>query len=543
MPFFNNSWDYTECFCDLCLGGFHKWLEEKYGNLDALNEAYWSAFWSHRYSRFDEVDPRDGTIDASGLDWRRYVAGQTVDYFRVETEPLKRLTPHLPITTNHMGTHKTNDYDLLRSEIDVVSQDMYPGYRTDHCDLPGAAAACSFELDFIRCIGGEARRWFTMESAVDSRGLWGGRFGLKPDGAHGLEMLQHMAHGSEGTIYFQWRKGRGGSEKFHSAVVSHTGGENTRVFGEVQKWSARHGRLDKVLGSLNRSDVAIIYDTETNWAADSSEFQRAANDFGMGSRFYLNHIQEWHRPFWDRGISTDVVDFKADWADYKMVVLPLAYVIDQARAEKVKDYVANGGHIFSGYYCGTVNATGLCHIDSAPGLGLDEIFGIWAEEYDLLRPETRFAASSKSRESALPLSYKIRFINGHIHARDAEVLAVCDEGLFVGKPLLTRRRTNNAVAWFLGSAVDAAAFSSIVGTACREANIEGWLPDSEALPEGVTVQTRYSAEKTYRFFLNFTPQNVSVSTGGRELTDLESGLVAGEAIELGPWGNCVMVES
>src|SRR5690606_33864326 len=34
-----------ECYCDLCLASWHRWLEERYGSLQALNEAWWTAFW------------------------------------------------------------------------------------------------------------------------------------------------------------------------------------------------------------------------------------------------------------------------------------------------------------------------------------------------------------------------------------------------------------------------------------------------------------------------------------------------------------------
>ena len=38
---------------------------------------------------------------------------------------------------------------------------------------------------------------------------------------HMLASMQAVAHGSDSVQYFQWRKGRGGSEKFHGAVVDH----------------------------------------------------------------------------------------------------------------------------------------------------------------------------------------------------------------------------------------------------------------------------------------------------------------------------------
>ena len=36
---------------------FRRWLRERYGTVDALNEAWSTAFWSQRYDSFEEVLP------------------------------------------------------------------------------------------------------------------------------------------------------------------------------------------------------------------------------------------------------------------------------------------------------------------------------------------------------------------------------------------------------------------------------------------------------------------------------------------------------
>ncbi|MFW5870507.1 MAG: Beta-galactosidase C-terminal domain, partial [Candidatus Sumerlaeota bacterium] len=160
-----------------------------------------------------------------------------------------------------------------------------------------------------------------------------------------------------------------------------------------------------------------------------------------------------------------------------------------------------------------------------------------------LRPGTVLAGSSTDENAGFPEQFDIRFINGHIHARDTRVLAVCEEGLFAGKPLLTCRKEGEGSAWYLGSCVDPAGLASIVAAACKDAGVRGWREDREALPEGVTVQTRHSAEAAYHFVMNFTSKVVSMPLGGRELTDLESGVLVSNTLTLEPWANRVMVEA
>ena len=70
-----------ECHCPLCQEAFRKWLKEKYQTIDQLNQCWNTAFWSHTYRSFDEVEspsPRgEQFIHGLNLDWRRFVTDRT----------------------------------------------------------------------------------------------------------------------------------------------------------------------------------------------------------------------------------------------------------------------------------------------------------------------------------------------------------------------------------------------------------------------------------------------------------------------------------
>ena len=65
-----------------------------------------------------------------------------------------------------------------------------------------------------------------------------------------MSAIQTVACGADGVQYFQWRKGRGGSEQFHGAVVDHDGRDATRVFNEVPATNEALAALTPVGGSL-----------------------------------------------------------------------------------------------------------------------------------------------------------------------------------------------------------------------------------------------------------------------------------------------------
>ena len=138
-----------ECHCELCQRAFRDWLKARYGTLDALNHAWWTGFWSHTYTDWEQLhSPTElGETSVHGLTlaWRRFVSHQTADFLRAEAAPLRRLTPHLPVTTNLMELFGGLDYFELAREIDFASYDSYP--RWGGPDPEGLALGAAFNFD------------------------------------------------------------------------------------------------------------------------------------------------------------------------------------------------------------------------------------------------------------------------------------------------------------------------------------------------------------------------------------------------------------
>ncbi len=76
-----------ECHCNLCQEAFREWLKKKYNHdLDALNAAWWTSFWSHTYTDWSQIESPspigEHTIHGLNLDWKRFVTDQTISFFR-----------------------------------------------------------------------------------------------------------------------------------------------------------------------------------------------------------------------------------------------------------------------------------------------------------------------------------------------------------------------------------------------------------------------------------------------------------------------------
>lgn len=103
-----------ECFCAKCRAAFREWLKKKYASLDNLNHEWWTAFWAHTYTDWEQIEPPStiGEIRTHGLtlDWKRFVTDQTIDFMKHERDVIKSITPNIPVTTNLMGFYNILDY-------------------------------------------------------------------------------------------------------------------------------------------------------------------------------------------------------------------------------------------------------------------------------------------------------------------------------------------------------------------------------------------------------------------------------------------------
>ena len=125
----SNEYNGGECHCDLCMEAFRRWLQRKYGTLETLNHAWWTAFWSHTYTDWAQIRPVEPSIHGLMLDWQRFTTDQTADFLRCEVEPLRRITPDVPITTNFMGVSQTLDYRVLAKRRWTSSPGILPHWH------------------------------------------------------------------------------------------------------------------------------------------------------------------------------------------------------------------------------------------------------------------------------------------------------------------------------------------------------------------------------------------------------------------------------
>ena len=367
----HNRFDYSED----AEHAFQQWCEERYGTIDAVNDAWGTAFWAQRMNDFSEIVPPrfigDGNFMNPGklLDFKRFSSDALKAFYIAERDTLAEITPDLPLTTNFMvsASGSVLDYDDWGREVDFVSN--------DHYFIPGEAHLD--ELAFsASLVDGIARKdpWFLMEhstSAVNWREI---NYRKEP-GQLVRDSLAHVAMGADAVCYFQWRQSKAGAEKFHSAMVPHAG-EDSAVFRDVCELGADLNKLsdEGILGSrLAKSRVAVVFDYESEWATEHTATPTQ----------HVHHVDEplaWFRALADQGVTADVVPVRGAWDDYEMVVLPSVYLLSEETTRRVRDYVVGGGRLVVTYYTGISDEKDHVWLGGYPG-SIRDVVGVRVEEF------------------------------------------------------------------------------------------------------------------------------------------------------------------
>ncbi len=430
-----------ECHCDLCQEAFREWLKKEYHNsLDELNFKWWNGFWSHQVTDWSQINsPKfrgENHVSAMKLAWRRFVTDSHISFFENEIAPLKEITPNIPITTNFMKMYDGIDYQKFAKHLDLVSWDNYPAW--DKGNNLNEAMDTAFVHDAFRTMGG-GKPFFMMES-TPSLVNWHDVNKLPRPHRQELSSIQAVAHGADSVQYFQWRKSRGGHEKFHGAVVDHCGHENTRVFKEVSHLGEVLEKLSDVVGEKCHSKIAVICDWENGWAVKSF------CGYNNLERDYYHECTKWYAPFWKRGISVDIISMEDDFTKYDIVIAPFLYMLKDGTLERIESYVKNGGGFVATYLSGIVDKDDLCYLGGFPGSKLKDVFGIWVEETDSL-PE-----GMKNTVSFNGKTYDAINFCDILHANDAKVLGEYKSDFYADFPAVTENNYGDGKAYYVAFA-------------------------------------------------------------------------------------------
>ena len=485
------------CYCDTSAAAFRTWLQGRYVTIDALNAAWGTAFWSQRYGQWNDVLPPRTTRSAGNpaqlLDFKRFSSDALLDYYRAETALLRQHS-RVPVTTNLMVTAHitTQDYFRWAPELDLIANDHYLDHR-----LPDPLAELAFSADLTRGLA-DGAPWMLMETST-SAVSWQPVNHAKRDGELTRTVLGHVARGADSICFFQWRASVSGAEKFHSALLPHSGTVGVGWAQSVEL-SALLDRLTPVVGSRVLTRAAMVFSWLAWWAAEGDSQPSSLLR-------YLPEAHRYHRALRALGVTVDMVAPGADLDGYDLVVVPTLYTLTDAEAASIVRAAESGSTVLVSPFSGIVDEHDAIRPGGYPG-AFRELLGLTIDEFRPLAAETSVALSSGARGSIWSEAVRVT---------DAEVIATFVDGPAAESPAITRRAVGDGSAWYTATVLDDDGLTSLLRRLCAEAGVA-----VVELGPDVDVVTRRSPLADFAFIINHRAQPITVPYAGLDLVSGET---------------------
>jgi beta-galactosidase len=518
------------CYCDFCQAGFQEWLRSKYGSLEKLNQAWGTVFWSQTYTDFGQIpvplpsggDPNPGLA----LDYDRYQSYANVSFQEEQLIMLRQKCPKHFVTTNNVGPPV--DYIDMRElyrNLDFVAFDNYPGFfemimqeQKSGTFPPGAiTTTIAMMHDFARCVKG-GKPFMIMEEQSGKAGQRS--FSPQPEkGQVRLWTYQAIAHGAMGVNYFRWDTATFGAEEYWHGVLNHDRSKSP-AYDEIKQTVKELKALGpEVLNSSYPAEAALIFDYDCGWA-----LQIQPGHLGLS---YMPQVTGWYGAITASHSGVDVIQPGADLTAYKIVFAPVAYVLSEAQATRIRNFVQAGGVFVSSFRLGVKTESSQIVRTPLPGL-LRDVMGVTVEDYLPIysaKQGVKFSSAFAGADAECGLWADI------LQPAGAEVVGSYTAGEHAGKAAVTINTFGKGRAVYVGADLDAASLAKVLRTLTASAGVRPAID----VPAGVEMTVRRSGDKQWMFLLNHTSiaQTVTIA---KPITDLLTKQALSGTIELTGYG-------
>ncbi|MBI5705654.1 MAG: beta-galactosidase [Armatimonadetes bacterium] len=464
---------------------FIGWLKQKYGSIEVLNKAWATQRWSRRLNSFDDVvlPLKDGPGPSERyLDLHRYWSDVTVSRL-MELEAVRRkYMPGIPTISNIWDTAWRKPFDYLSTYKNYVSFGAEGFY-------PGGAIDGSFQS--------------LMTKGALPTPTWLNEFSAGGGGWYGdpgrSRMLANVALliGTQGILAWTFNSHAGGEEQALFGLVDHDG----KPSWKVQEWGqiASQFKLLSKYGFPRRYEppVAISYAFDSAIAsAPNGPSNTTRQYFKTG---YQDQVQAAFEPLYRKNIDAAIINIGRErLAAYRLVVIPALYVMDEASAKAIRDYVGAGGTVLMTGYSAKENEHAQWFETPLPGK-LNDVFGLRTAAFYRNDSGVNFSLDGKAG-STKAAYYEI------LEPSTAEVLGhITNHYLPEPAPFLTVNKYGRGKAFYLATESSVSA----VGAALEVVKRAAGVPDGPATPEGVFA--RVVEGRTFYINTNYSDVTFPIS--------------------------------
>ena len=440
-PHLEPMYDYRSemlCYCRHSKKEFLKWLQKKYGTLEAINRA-----WYRKYTCWEQVNPpvRFGTW-ADMLDWRRFWLENLQRWMRIRVEAARKGAPKKMIQSHvaYSGilgnktigglANELGDEFLLAKEVDWFGLSSFPKWLMgeDHIYR-------HFMHNEIIAAASHGKKFYQVElqGGAGKPGLLGGEVPDARDMV--LWNWNTVAAGGKGSVYWQYAPEPAGIESPGFGLTGFYGEDSERSCAASEMACKLNIELlDRAKPVMPVNGIYVSRDTdlltfaserrEEMYAGSLSGIYRAAYDAGIPIGFFH---QDYMHELCDSHIET--------------LFLPMTIVLSQREKDILKKFVEQGGTLVSEACPGLYHSRGLLNQEQT---FLKQLFGIHHNQVEGIPGWGEVTVQGDVEKTG----FTGRFYRQCVLAEpDVQILAAFEDG----KPALTQKKYGKGRAVWIGT--------------------------------------------------------------------------------------------
>ena len=367
---------------------FREWLKTKYKNIDALNQAWGTNFWSGTYSDFSEINiPQHlqwGMNLYQRLDHSRFCDHETASFLDEQARTIRKYAnPDQWITTNYIPMYDAR-FIGASAELDFITYTRYMVYGEHKGIGPkgyrvGEYSRIAMANDYFRPL----TPLYGVMELQPGQVNWGTINSQPLPGVVRLWLWHVFAGGSQFTCTYRFRAPIYGYEQYHYGIVGPDGVTTTPGGLEYQQFIYEINllRSKSILGKVPKDylkrKTAILYDPDNTVAINQNK-QTTVWDTEQ-------HVLKYYKALKSFGAPVDFIRDTMDFAKYPVIVVPAYQQMSLKLIDKLLRYVEAGGNLVMS--CRTGHQNELGHLwEAGHAEPIYQLIGGEIDSYDLLRP-------------------------------------------------------------------------------------------------------------------------------------------------------------
>jgi len=516
--------------------GFQHYLERKFVTPEALSKAWFLNYWGQNIHTWEDLPTRDGAQSTGyKLEWTRWSQMRVTDFLHWQAAMVRETaSPAQFVTTDYGGMMKADvNEEAIAGSLDIVADNIYHGTQDNY---DGSFQA--LQSDFSRSL--KHTNFLVTETNGQTIGWSSGSMFPPYDGQMREDVYTYLANGANMVEYWHWASIAANQETYWKGVLSHDL-EPNRAYAEVSRTAHELQKIGPhLVGLKQHNDVAIL------WSRDSlNAIKFMPYGGGVPARSwtgepdgYLSVVQQMHKALYDLNIGADfVLPTTQDFSSYKLLIVPVLYIADDALLQRLSDYVKNGGHIVMTFKSGFANENSAARWVRAPG-PLREAAGFNYQEFSNLAHPLGLKGDPYQAGSENKVSYWAEFLQ----LEHAKALAFYDHPFFGQWPAITENQFGAGTLLYEGTYLSDKLQTSILRASLEKLGLTG--PDQQA-PSAVHVQHGVNRlGKRIHYFFNYSGAEVKVQNAYGAATNLLDGkpVAKGAEMTLAPWDLAILEE-